>query len=85
MCSKVDIVLKLSEEEGNFVFCISNSGTMEKVIWMNSPTSPSLMLRIGSPKQLEYGRTKDRPHDPATEYFVCNECRTIIVYPNPST
>ncbi|CAM4396517.1 MAG: hypothetical protein LEGION0398_MBIBDBAK_00197 [Legionellaceae bacterium] len=81
-CQPIDHILKLSEAEGNTILSISKSELMDKVIWMNSELSSALRNKIFSDiDRIEYKKTKDKPHDPGKEYFVCNECKTVIVFP----
>lgn len=55
---------------------------MDKVIWMNNKLSMDLRDKILSDlKKVEYKKTIDRPHDPGAEYFMCNECKTLIAFP----
>ena len=55
---------------------------MDKVIWMNNELSSVLRNKIQLEiAGVEYKKTKDKPHDPGTEYFVCNECKTLIAFP----
>lgn len=81
-CQSIDQVVKLAEANGNSVLSISNSKLMDKVIWMNNELSPMLRNKIQSEfKNLEYKKTKNMPHDSATEYFVCEECKTVVIFP----
>ena len=55
---------------------------MNKVIWMNSALSAALRNKILLEiKEVAYEKTKDKPHNPGTEYFVCNECKIVIAFP----
>lgn len=81
-CQPIDHILKLAEAEGNTILSISKSELMDKVIWMNNELSSPLRNKIQSEVNgVEYKKTKDRPHDPGTEYFICNECKALIAFP----
>lgn len=81
-CQSINHILKLAEADGNTILSISKSELMDKVIWMNNELSISLRRAILSEvKDVEYKKTKDKPHDPGVEYFVCNECKTLIAFP----
>ena len=49
---------------------------------MNSALSAALRNKILLEiKEVAYEKTKDKPHNPGTEYFVCNECKIVIAFP----
>lgn len=81
-CKSIEHIVKLAEVEGNTILSISNSELMEKVIWMNNGLSSALRNKIQLEiTGIEYKKTKNRPHDPGTEYFVCGKCKTLIAFP----
>ncbi|MBV9576361.1 MAG: hypothetical protein JO149_07030, partial [Gammaproteobacteria bacterium] len=81
-CRHIDQVVKLAEAEGNKILSISKSELMDNVIWMNNQLSKELRDKIMiEMNNLDYEKTKDMPHDPATEYFVCEECKTVVIFP----
>lgn len=81
-CPHLDQVISLAESEGSKILSISKSELMNHVVWMNNQFSNSLKEKIQSEmKNLIYKKTKDMPHDPATEYFICEKCKTVIVFP----
>lgn len=81
-CIHIDRVLKLAEAEGNTVLGTSKSELMDKVIWMNNQLSCTLRSRIQLEfKGLLYQKNDAKPHDSASEYFVCNECKVALVFP----
>ncbi len=82
MCQSIDCVLKFSETEGNVILSVSKSELMNKVIWMNDNLSADLRKKIQSDVEgLVYQKTKDKPHDPGSECFICNKCKVVIVFP----
>jgi hypothetical protein len=81
-CQQIDRVLKLSEAEGNNVLENSKSELMDEVIWMNNKLSSSLRNKIQIEfKDLLYYKTDAKPHDPASESFICNKCKAVLVFP----
>jgi hypothetical protein len=81
-CQPIDHIIKLAEAEGNTILSISKSELMDKVIWMNNELSSALRNKINLEiAGIEYKKTKNRPHDPGTEYFVCGDCKTVIAFP----
>lgn len=81
-CPHIDQVIKFAVDEGNAILSISKSELMNKVIWMNNQLSIKLRSKlISDMKNLVYEKTKDMPHDPATEYFVCKDCKTVVIFP----
>jgi hypothetical protein len=81
-CQPIDHIVKLAEADGNSVLSISKSELKDKVIWMNNELSSTLRTKIQSAIEgLQYKKTKDMPHDPATEYFICEDCKTVVIFP----
>ena len=81
-CPHIDQIVKLAKVEGNKIFDITKSELMSKVLWMNNVLSNSLRKKILSYfKNLNYKKTKDMPHNASMEYFVCQECKVVVVFP----
>ena len=81
-CQPIHRILKLAEAENNTILNISKSQLMDKVMWMNNALSFKLKSEIQlDALGLEYQKTVDQPHNPASEYFICNECKAAIVFP----
>ncbi len=81
-CQHIDRALKLAEAEGNTILEISKSELMNKVIWMNNKLSSRLRDKIQAEfKDLLYKKTDAKPHDPASECFICNKCKVVLVFP----
>jgi len=82
ICQPIDCIVKLAEAEGNTILSISRSELMDKVIWMNNELSSALRNKIQLEiVEVEYEKTKDKPHDPGAEYFVCRECKALVAFP----
>lgn len=81
-CQHLDRALKLAEAEGNAILKLSKSELMDKVIWMNNKLSSRLRNKIQTEfKDLLYYKTDAKPHDPASESFICNKCKVVLVFP----
>lgn len=81
-CQSIERIIKFAESEGNTICSISKSELMDKVIWMNNALSPVLKNKIKlNMLGIEYEKTNDRPHDPGTECFICNECKILVAFP----
>lgn len=81
-CPHLDYILKLAQAKGNEILHISKSESMKKVVWMNNPLLHSSKdeIKLGL-KDLKYQQKSSKPHDPANEYFICNKCKTVLVFP----
>lgn len=81
-CKSIKYILKITELEGNFVLNVSNSELMDKVIWMNNKLSDFSRKQIKEHiSDLVFHITKDMPHNPGTESYICLSCKTVISFP----
>jgi hypothetical protein len=81
-CQPINEIRKLSESEDNSLLGFSRSSAMDNIIWMNNELPESLRAKIkASYPQLIYEKKLESPHDPACEYFVCEECNVMIIFP----
>ena len=82
ICQSIDLILELAELDGNTILNVSKSEFMDRVIWMNNQLSLVTRNKIeAEAKGLKYQKIKDKPHLPGCEYFICNECKTVIAFP----
>lgn len=82
ICKSINYILKLVEQDGNSVLSISKSELMDKVIWMKDPLTNVLRNKINlTMNNLKYRKTQSMPHNPATECYICEECKNVIVFP----
>lgn len=81
-CQHLDRTLKLAEAEGNTILDTSKSELIDEIVWMNNKLSSKLRDKIQLEfKDLLYKKTETKPHDPASEYFMCNKCKVALVFP----
>lgn len=82
LCQHLMPILNLVKQEGNEILTTSRSELMTFVVWMNLKLSSELKRKIQMEmKKIEYKHFSNMPHNPASECFICNECKNVIAFP----
>ncbi len=87
-CQHIDPAIDIALLAGNKIYSRDNIRNEygNYIIFMYDPLTSEVKKQIGAQcGDLEYWAWKGSPHNPSTEGYTCNQCSTVLVFPETKT